>query len=146
MAEIKITPLGKLEEFEYGIDQFKNVYQRLVGKVSWECIFEYRRVPKTRRSDSQEMSLIAEIGIFSFAKDCEGKYWKKIKNQVWTEFMNGQDKPKYYRHKIIATKGKYYWSQQRKNKTIIKHTVDTSNMGHIERSKEYYDFIPCNRK
>ena len=69
MAEIKITPLGKFEEFEYGIDQFKNVYQRLVGKVSWECIFEYRRLPKTRQSDSQEMSLIAEIGIFFF---CEG--------------------------------------------------------------------------
>ena len=39
MTEIKVTPLEKLEEFGYGIDQFKNVYQRLVGKVSWECIF-----------------------------------------------------------------------------------------------------------
>ena len=114
MAEIIITPLGKLEEFEYGIDQIKNVYQGLVGKVSWECIFEYRRLPKTRQSDSQEMSLIAQIGIFSFAKDCEGKYWKKIKSQARTEFTDGQDKPKYYMHKIIATKGKYYWSQQRK--------------------------------
>ena len=146
MTEIKITPLGKLEEFEYGIDQFKYVHQRLVRKLSWERIFEYRRLPKTRQSDSQEMSLIAEIGIFSFAKDCEGKYWTKIKKEAWTEFTDGQEKPKYYMHKIIATKGKYYWSQQRKNKTIIKHTVDTSQMGHIERSKEYYDFIPCNRK
>ena len=92
------------------------------------------------------MSLIAEIDIFSFAKDCEGKYWKKIKNQAWTEFTDGQDKPKYYMDKIIATKGNHYWSQQKKNKTIIKHTVDTSNMGHLKRSKEYYNFIPCNRK
>ena len=145
IIELEITSLGKQEEFEYGIDQFKNVYQRLIGKVSWECIFEYRRIPATRPSNSQDMSLIAEIGIFSFAVDSEGKYWKKLKNQVWTEFTDGKDKPKCFMHKIIATQGNYYWEQQKNNKTI-KRKVDTSNMGHIVRSKEYYDFIPCSRK
>ena len=69
-----------------------------------------------------------------------------MKNQVWTEFTDGIDKPKYYMHKIIATKGKYYWEQQRKNKTIIKYQVDTTNQGHIKRSREYYDLVCCKRR
>ena len=146
MAEIEIMSLGNFETLEYGIDQFKNVYKRLIGKVSWDCIFEYRRLPKIRARNSKEMSLIVVIGIFSFAKDCEGKFWKKIKTQAWTEFMDGKDKPKYYMDKIIATKGNHYWTQQKKNKTIFKHTVDINNMTHLKRSKEYYNFIQCNRK
>ena len=92
------------------------------------------------------MSLIAEIGIFSFAVDSEGKYWKRIKNQLWTEFTNGVEPPKYYMQKIIATKGNNYWVQELKNKTIIKHCVNIDNQHHIKRTKEYYDLICCERR
>ena len=146
VEEINIKSLGNFENSEYGIDQHKNVYSRLPGKVSWECIFEYRHVPKTRQGSASDMRLIAEIGLFSFAEDSEGNYWKKMKNQMWTEFTNGIEPPKYYMQKIIATKGNNYWVQERKNKTIIKHTIDTSNQHHINRTKEYYELICCERK
>ena len=48
--------------------------------------------------------------------------------------------------KIIATKGNNYWVQECKNKTIIKHTIDTSNQHHINRTKGYYELICCERK
>ena len=146
VIELEIKSIGKLQEFEYGIDQFKNAYKRLIGTVSWNCIFEYRRKPKTRASNSKEMSLIAEIGIFSFAVDSEGKYWKKLENCDWTEFTNGEDKAKYFMLDVIATQGNYYWGKQKNNKTIIKHKVDTSSVRCIARRKEYYDFIPNRKK
>ena len=143
--ELEITSLGNFEELEYGIDQHKNIYSRLPGKPSWEIIFEYRRKPKTR-SSSEGMTILAEISIFSFAIDSEGNYWKKMKDQLWTEFGSGIEPPKYYMQKIIATKGNHYWVQERKNKTIVKYRVNIENQHHIKRSKKYYDFIHYERR
>ena len=57
--EMKINSLGEFEDLEYVIDQHKNVYSRLPGKVYWECVFEYRRAPRTRKNSASDMSLIA---------------------------------------------------------------------------------------
>ena len=76
VIELEIKSIGKLQEFEYGIDQFKNVYKRLIGTISWNCIFEYRQKANTRASDSKDMSLISQIGIFSFAVDSKASIGK----------------------------------------------------------------------
>ena len=38
---------------------------------------------KLKKNNSKEMTLIADVGIFSFAVDSEGKFWKQIKNCPW---------------------------------------------------------------
>ena len=139
--ELEIKSIGKNNGFEFGIDQFKNAYKRVIGNISWERIFEYRRKTQTVKSNSKEIKIIADVGIFYFSMDSKGKFWKQFKNCPWTEVTNGEEKPKYFLHDIIATKGNYYWEKHKKNKVIIKRQVDTSLLGEIERKKEYYHFI-----
>ena len=78
--ELEIQFLGKLEEYEYGIDQFKNAYKRLIDCVAWECISEYRRKQETKSGDSKDITILAEINLFCFGVDSQGEYWKKFKN------------------------------------------------------------------
>ena len=93
------------------------------------------------------MSLLVEVGMFSFAVDSKGRFWKKLRNSLWTEFTNGKEPPRYYMPKIIATKNCHYWTKEYKNKTIIKRQVNIENQHHIKRSTEYDDFICArNRK
>ena len=112
--ELEIKSIGKLNGFEFGIHQFKNAYKRPIGNISWECIFEYRRILLTKESNSKDIKVIADHGIFYFGVDSEGKFWKQVKNCPWPEFTNSEEKPKYFLHDIIATPGNYYWEKHRK--------------------------------
>ena len=80
------------------------MYTRNPSQTAWTCIFEYRRPVKTRKSLCNDMHLIAEIGLFWFTVDCNGKFWMKFKHYPWTEFTNNKPVPKYSMPKIIATK------------------------------------------
>ena len=137
--ELDIKSVGKLNGFEFGIDQS---YKRVIENISWECIFENRRKTRTAERNSKEIKVIADVSIFYFGLDSEGKFWKQIKNCPWTEFTNGEEKPKYFDHDVILTQGKYYWEKHSKSKTIIKRQVDTGFLREIERKKDYYHFIP----
>ena len=142
--KLELKPLGRVVEHEYAMDQFKNIYKRLIGTILWECIFYYRRITKNRVSNTKDMTLIGEIDNFSFAVDSEGKYWKKVGTNKWTEFSKNENRPRYFMHEVIVTQADRYWTKQKNNKTIFKYTVDTSNVD-ITRKKEYYDFITNSR-
>ena len=75
--DIKIQTIGGHEGKEFGMDQHKIVYNRPVHTTAWNIVHEYRRIPKTRKTSSEDMVLLAERGLFSFAVDKDGKYWKK---------------------------------------------------------------------
>ena len=118
--DIKITALGVTEGNEIGMDQYKNVYQRPEKTTAWEVLHEYRRIPKTTKTSITKMTIIGEYGLFKFAIDDNGKYWKKYLHYDWKEFIY-KDLPKFgLTCSIIGSLGQNYWTQESKNGTIIK--------------------------
>ena len=119
--EIKITSLGLSDSFEIGMDQYKYIYKKPKDNDSWEVVYEYRRKPKTRKTSwCKDMTLLTESGLFSFAVDEDGKYWKKYKNNPCKEMIY-EDQPKYeLTCKIISTSRQCYWTEEYKTKIIIK--------------------------
>ena len=117
--EIEIKSLALNNGLEIGMDQYKNIYSKPKDNESWEVIYEYRRIPTTRTSN-KNMTLPAEQGLFMFAVDKNGKYWKRYKHYPWKEMVY-EDRPKYYiTSKIVRTTEEFYWTQELKNKTVIK--------------------------
>ena len=75
--EIEIKSLGLNNGLEIGMDQYKNIYSKPKDNESWEVIYEYRRIPKTRTSN-KNMTLLAKIKTASIEKDINiilGKKW-----------------------------------------------------------------------
>ena len=119
--EIKIKSLGLNNGLEIGIDQYKNIYKKPKDNDCWEVINEYRRIPKTMKpSWCKDLTMLEEKGLFSFAVDKDGKYWKKYKNNPWKEMIY-EDRPKHYlTRKIISVSPQCYWTEEYNTKTIIK--------------------------
>ena len=121
--DIKIQTIGEHEGKEFGMDQHKNVYNRPVHTTAWNVVHEYRRIPKTRKTSSEDMVLLAERGLFSFAVDKDGKYWKKYLHYPWKEMIY-EDYPKYgLTSTIIGSLSQNYWTREF-NGTFIKRYCD----------------------
>ena len=118
--DIKINVLGIDKGQEVGMDQYKNVYSRPEKTTAWEVLHEYRRIPKTKESSRKDIKIIGDYGLFKFAVDNEGKYWKKYLNYNWKEFIY-EDLPKYsFTSTIIGCLTQHYWTRESTNGTVIK--------------------------
>ena len=108
--DIKIINLGVNDEKEIGIDQHKNVYERLSGTKAWNEIYSYKHMPKIKASNSKEIRTIEEKKLFCWGVDKEGNFWKKYKNYNWKK-MTFEDQPKYgLSSRIVVSRGQTYWT------------------------------------
>ena len=140
--DIKIQSIGNHDGKEYGMDQYKNVYNRNILTTAWDVVHEYRRVPNTRQSSSKDMKLLAERGLFSFAVDADGQYWKKYLHYPWKEMIY-EDLPKYgLTSTIIGLLAQNYWSRE-PNGTIIKRYCDIPLREEPRRKSDpnFYTFV-----
>ena len=137
--DIKINVLDVDRGYEVGMDQYKNVYSRPEKTTAWEILHEYRRIPKTRKSSHKDMKIIGEYGLFKFAADNTGKYWKKYLNYDWKEFIY-EDLPKYgLTCTIMGCLTQDYWTRESKNSTVIKRHCEIPLRGE-KRMKEDPNF------
>ena len=131
--DIKIINLGVNDEKEIGIDQHKNVYERLCGTIAWSETYSYKHMPKIKASEtysykhmpkikasnSEEIRTIEEKKLFCWGVDKEGNFWKKYKNYNWKK-MTFEDQPKYgLSSRIVASRGHTYWTAE-ENGTVIR--------------------------
>ena len=145
--DTKIKVLGVDKGYEVGMDQYKNVYSRPEKTTAWEVLHEYRRVPKTRKSDRNDMKVTGEYDLFKFAVDSEGKYWKKYLNYDWKEFIF-EDQPKYgLTCTIIHCLAQCYWTRESKSGVVIKRHCEIP-LAHEKRMKadpNFYKLITPNK-
>ena len=117
--DIKIINLGVNNEKQIGIDQHKNVYERLCGTIAWSKIYSYKHMPKIKASNSEEIRTIEEKNLFCWGVDKEGNFWKKYKNYNWKK-MTFEDQSKYgLSSRIVASRGQTYWTAE-ENGTVIR--------------------------
>ena len=117
--DIKIINLGVNGKKEIGIDQHKNVYERLYGTMAWIEINSYKNIPKIKASNSEEIRTIEEKNLFCWGVDKEGNFWKKYKNYNWKK-MTFENQPKYgLSSRIVASRGRTYWTAE-ENGTVIR--------------------------
>ena len=123
--DIKIINLGVNDEKEIGIDQHKNVYERLCGTIAWSEIYSYKYTPKIKASNSEEIRTIEEKKLFCWGVDKEGNFWKKYRNYNWKK-MTFEDQPKYgLSSRIVASLGQTYWTAE-ENGTVIRRDDEVS--------------------
>ena len=76
---IKITNLDVKDRKEIGIDQHKNVYERLCNTTAWSEIYTYRHIPTIKPSSYEKIRTITEKDLFcwgSMTKETIGKNTK----------------------------------------------------------------------
>ena len=117
--DIKIINLGVDNGKEIGIDQHKNVYERLCNTTAWSEIYAYKHIPTIKPNSCEKIRTIAEKVLFCWGVDEEGNFWKKYKNYNWKK-MTFEDQPKYgLSSSIVASRGQSYWTAE-ENGTIIR--------------------------
>ena len=78
---------------------------------------------KQKKALTKDITLLSEIGSFSFGVDKDGKYWKKYLHYPWKEIIY-KDYPKYgLTSTIIGSLSQNYWTRE-SNETIIKRKCD----------------------
>ena len=121
--DIEIKKAGEIDGKEYGIDQYKNIYERYVNTTAWFEIFEYRKKPGTKNPSCEEIKIIKEKNFFYWSVDNNGDYWKRYKQYRWKK-IEYEDKPKYgLSTSIIASRGQSYWTLE-PNGTVIRRDND----------------------
>ena len=117
--DIKIINLGVDNRKEIGIDQHKNVYERLCNTTAWSEIYAYKNIPTIKPSSCEKIRTTAEKDLFCWGVDEEGNFWKKYKNYNWKK-MTFEDQPKYgLSSSIVASRSQRYWTAE-ENGTIIR--------------------------
>ena len=103
--DIEIKKVVEIDGKEYGIDQYKNIYESYVNTTAWFEIFEYRKKSETKNPSCKEIKIIKEKNFFYWGVDNHGDYWKRYKQYRWKK-IEYEDKPKYgFSTSIIASRG-----------------------------------------